>query len=547
MSNKNNEIKSTSQGSNAAVAERKKLDATHIFLIVFAAVALVGILASVIVAIVINVSKKPLDYMEMNISKYVVVPESLYTSYDVTLDVDEVTDLDVQNEIIKVLCTNKIKPDGVVNSLPNITISAGDVAYIYYRGYVPGENDKKDYFSGGCNFDGNIYALEIGSGSFIPGFEYNLIGKNQKDYATMEKITTGFSQIGDIILLEYSAIYADGSNAVEKTAIIDLSDPDLDKKWGEGFSAYFNTVKGKTIGTKFATGAKGDDKLKVGTIKTGEGIADKDTYLDMTVKEVYRISEGDRLEVEAFFPDDYGANKDLAGKKAIFEVYVRTVQDYNVPVIDEKFVTETLKIEADEINSYEGADVAAKYENYVRAQLDEKYHESVDSFIEGKFWEAAIEGATFKKIPEREVESTYREYLADLTASFESGYSSYYNSFDAFARATLGLGSTDDWKAELYSNAEYAIKQKLVFYYIVRVGNIMPTDAQYDEIYNDILDEHILSYLSGKGVAEDAENYDEEWADAKAAVLDYYDDEYWYENVLYDHFVDVILTRANKK
>ena len=61
MSNKKNT--SPAKQENVTADEKKKLDATRIFLIVFAAVALLGILASVIVAIVIGINKnKTFDY-----------------------------------------------------------------------------------------------------------------------------------------------------------------------------------------------------------------------------------------------------------------------------------------------------------------------------------------------------------------------------------------------------------------------------------------------------------------------------------------------------
>lgn len=65
---------------------------------------------------------------------------------------------------------------GQKDSIPvekNRAISSGDVAVIDFIGSVDGEN-----FAGGQSED---YGLEIGSGSFIPGFEEQLIGKKVGD------------------------------------------------------------------------------------------------------------------------------------------------------------------------------------------------------------------------------------------------------------------------------------------------------------------------------------------------------------------------------
>lgn len=549
---KNNNTKPVSQAVKTVSNEPKKLDATRIFLIVFAAVALVGILASIIVAVVVDLKKKTLDYMNANLSAYVTVAESLYNNYEVKVDVPEVTDFDVENKILGLLCENKDEPTGPVNNDPKFSekLSAGDVTNIFYRGYTLDENNNKNYFDGGCNFNSSIYSLELGSGSFIPGFEYNLVGKIPTEYAKLEKLTTGMYAVGDIIQLTYTVSYADGTAAVGKTALIDLSDPDLDKTWGEGFSAYFNNfdnTKSHTIGKKFATGSSGDDKLKVGTIKNVEGAAEKDTYMDLTITEAYRISAGNKLEVEAYFPYDYANSEELAGKTATFEVYIMSVQDFDVPALDEKFITETLKIKAEDLAGYDGDDIVAQYKNSIKAELVEEYNENVKSFIEEKFWAAVMDGAKFKKLPKSDVEEAYNEFLLDITLSYESGYSSYYSSLDAFARAYLGLSGSADWKNQLYKNAESAIKQKLIFYYIIREENLIPSDAEYNEIYERIFNEHVDSYLAKQQITEESENYAEKKTEAEAAVREYYIEEYWKENVLYEYFVDEIVSRASKK
>ena len=103
MSKNNNKEVITSE-------ERARLDATKLFLIVFACVALVSIIAAIIIGAVAGANKN-LDYMKINLSKYVSVSKDLYSSYDVTVDLPAVTDRDVEDAILKVLCQNKKTPD----------------------------------------------------------------------------------------------------------------------------------------------------------------------------------------------------------------------------------------------------------------------------------------------------------------------------------------------------------------------------------------------------------------------------------------------------
>ena len=530
--------------------EGKKLDATKIFLIVFAAIALIGILTSIVVAIVIGVNKnKSIDYMKTNLKKYVTVSADLYNGYEVTINIPAVADKDIENEIIKVLCQNKITPDGPVTEKTNVVLSAGDIANIYYRGYTKGEDGKKNYFDGGCNFtDSSSYALELGSGSFIPGFEQNLIGKNQNDHASFTKLDSGMITGTEIISLTYSVNQADGFTKLATTVMIDLSDETLDETWGAGFRDYFITNAKKIqigVDNKFATGKNGDDMLKVDPVNPKEGTSEKqDTYFDMYISEAYRIGEGKVLEVEAYFPTDY-QKKELQGETAYFEVYIKGAKDYVTPEYNEAFITDTLKIKAEDLAEYEGTTLIEKYESKIKADLVKTYEDKAKSAIEAKLWEVVLAGANFKKLPEKEVNSIYQSSLSEIVSTYQSGYSNYYSSIDAFARAYLGLGSTADWKATILKDAEDSIKQKLAFYYIVRAEKYIPTDAEYEEFYQAAFDEHLQSYLDYYKITEDSENYEQKLATAKDTIKSQFSDDYWYEIVLYDYAMEKLIQLAD--
>ena len=117
------------------------------------------------------------DFFSGDLSEFVELDEKYYKGFTVVVDPDRVSSFDVENKIIGVLYKYKsaesVEGDGI--------ISVGDTVNIFYKGYyMSGENNV--YFSGGSNVGGKSYALGIGSASFIPGFEYNMIGKNPADY-----------------------------------------------------------------------------------------------------------------------------------------------------------------------------------------------------------------------------------------------------------------------------------------------------------------------------------------------------------------------------
>ena len=526
-------------------AEAKRLDKTRLFLIIFGAVALVAILASIIVAVAVN-SSKSFDYMKKNLSRYVSVPADVYASFDVTVDALDIKDQDIKDKVISILCKNKITPEGGALNKKDAKINAGDILNFFYRGYTLGENDEKEYFNGGCNFNQQIGTdktkLEIGSGSFVSGFEYNLIGKNPKDYATLNKITTGDFDGYDSFALTYTVSYADGTVKKAQTALIRLSDPKLDEKWGEGFKAYFESGD-FDIGVEFATGKDGDSALTVPTVKTAANGATQDVYTDMKITEAYQITDAPVMVIEAYFPENY-QEESLQGKTAYFECYIKTVEDYDAPELNEEFFTEKLKVSAEEYAALEGDTLEKKLENYLRSELEKEYESNVQAIVEETFWTRAMEKSEVKKFPESDVRAYYDSSLASMESAY-SNYQSYYSSFDAFARAYLSLGSTDDWQSALMATAEDAIKQKLVFYYIIREEGYIPTEEQFNSIREDVYSDYLQSYLDYYGIEESDSDYAEQLEAAKAAVDAEYDDEYWQTNIIYEFGMNKICENAN--
>ncbi len=104
-------------------------------------------------------------------AKFYVKPEVTVKEYkglNVTKEVKSVTDEDVNNEIENVRSRNSRVVDVEGRSVEN-----GDIAVIDFDGYVDGVA-----FEGGKSEN---YNLTIGSGSFIPGFEEQIIGHNVGD------------------------------------------------------------------------------------------------------------------------------------------------------------------------------------------------------------------------------------------------------------------------------------------------------------------------------------------------------------------------------
>ncbi len=87
-----------------------------------------------------------------------------YKGLQVEKKVDEVSDEDVENQL-KRMCERQGK---MVDVPEGTAVKSGDFTTLDFKGFVDGEA-----FEGG---EGKDYPLQIGSGSFIPGFEDQLIG-----------------------------------------------------------------------------------------------------------------------------------------------------------------------------------------------------------------------------------------------------------------------------------------------------------------------------------------------------------------------------------
>ncbi len=495
--------------------------------LVLLACLLVGTLA------VSSCGKKTFDYMEMDLGRYIYIDPKDYKSFDVEIKTAPITETDLNEKIIGVLYNNRIVPDITPPNKKNITIGVGDVANIYYRGYTL-EDGVKNYFSGGSNINSTISELGIGSGSFISGFEYNLIGKNSKDYATISKLESGVLLPTDSFTLTYSVTTSAGTTKTAQTAFINLEDPNLDKTWGEGFTEYFKNKKieiGTTFGSKTDTT---NTALVVPSPNPSANGGNDDVYFDMTVNAIYRVDSSEKpvLEVEAYFPHNYG-EESLQGKTAIFEVFIVTVKDYEVPELDEKFITDTLKITAEELAEFEGADLVEKYKKSLYKELEDEYNDSVSAEKQDAFWAYIMDKAKFKKLPEDDVRSIYDDTVASLEAQFQY-YGSYYGytSFDQYMNAYTGVSGDEKWQDVITEQAEESVKQKLVFYYIIREEGFLPTDAEKEALKKELYDEEFDAYLTDNSVDktnEDKVNSAKESFDAQ------YTDEYWNLNVIFTY------------
>ncbi len=566
--NSKKKVKKLSRQEQELQAARKA-KYTKTFLMVFACIALVGVLAGVAVGVFMAIDAAKYNEFvtyESDLSEYVYLDPEIYKSFDVNMLVNIPDGDDVDRAVMKLLYNNRKKyttddfnGDGVTGdkynsgNIKDQTIRLGDTANIFYRGYYLNDDGKKIYFDGGCNFASSTpkndvpHALDIGAGGFVEGFEEGLIGKNMKDYATLERFSSNEVVVeDDVVYISYDYIFYNGTAKKGQYALIDLSDPEVDEVYGEGFrDLLVGAVAGVAIKESHMVNKTGED-----------GSTQTDSYSAIKVEKIIRVTEtAERpvLEVEVQFPLDY--TEELAGKTGWFEVYIMTTQLYDTPEFNEEFLTETLKVKAEDLAEYEGETLTEKYRAKLLAEEldaheDKKYDASVSAM-----WEHYLKNVQVKKYPMGDVKSQYDGIMLEIESFYNYyktsyGFSSLKDAAQFYLEGYYGVTEYTSWEDAVMEQAEDAVKRMMTLYYVMNEENFYLDDEAFAAAYKEEYDEAFESYLNGQGCTPDkydtAEKYESAKAEHKKTFDNYYTEEYFNENVRYNHAVDEIVANFAK-
>ncbi len=526
----------TEKNVTAEPGEKPKREKGFLVAVIVSVAVTLGVILGAIIMIIQNAGGE-VDYLDDNLSKYIELSREDYAGISVDIPLLEYSDKMLAREIRKLLVANKDKtPEYKGASITSIPITLGDVVNLYYRGFFVDENGKETDIPAASNFTSDEpHALEVGSGSFIEGIEEALIGIVPDSVPSFNKITKGKVLGTYVIYVSYTAYKSDGDIVMKTNERIDLNDPDVDERYGQGFKrAVITSQIGKEFTKEMIFRIPGED---VDTV-----------YYDFII-DFASDCESSPISVEVKFPANYTA-EELRGKTATFELYPSSAILYKTGEWSDAFISDTLKVGESELSEYKGATLTEKYENRLKKELAESVESANKELIEEYLWVHLNEKAVVKKLPEKTVKRVYMEYYADISAQYEY-YSTYYETIDEFATYYLGLSSGADWRAYITSQAEAVVKEKLIFYYIVKAESFLPGEEEYNEIYSEIVDEYMEYYEELYEDDFEKCETDEEKAELfekiKKEMLDYYGDEYFEELVYYDYAMEKILSLAVKR
>ena len=527
--------------------QEKKAKRTRLALIIFAISASL-IIVGVILAVVITTRRanEILRPMDDNLNKYISISEDDYKNFPVTITSEPIDELAVENALIQALWASKTADTEYGSGIHNISgtepkraLAAGDIVYAYYLGYYLDEAGRKIYFDGSSNLGATSTdqkKIGIGEGNLYTGFELGLIGKNPWSFDGVALKNGGVVEEGDAVCFTMTAMYSDGSGAAGESFIAVMDKAGCDAKYGTGFTDF---LMGRALGEiedSFTTNEVSD--------KSGSSV-----YTDIEITAIYKRGMLP-MTVSARVPVD-DTETGLAGETVYFEVYVDKVQYYSTPDINEDFVEEKLNMTVDELKAY--GETGDSLEDCYRAYLEERLHanarESAEDAILEAFWEHVVENVKVKRLPKGTVNEYYSDYVVSLAEEFSGSKGSGFSSLDEYVCFTLELEEGTDWRAYVMGLAEQSVTEKIIFYYIIREENFFPSDEEYEQIYNRIVDEILEEYLYSQGITESTfdtlEEYEAERASSRTAIIEAYGAQYFDDNVIYEYGMDKILDLAS--
>lgn len=473
------------------------------------------------------------DYFAEDLSQYISLDESDYKGYKLTVKMTEVTDELVAEYIMYTLCQHRIdEPTSLGKSTP---LSVGDVLEAWCRSYIIDENGKEielDVSAGELGKSGvGDTKITIGEGKLPIGAESALVGIVIADYPEMSEVALKAGDVigeDDVLYISYSVTTPAGKKSYTNVRV-DLSRTDLDSEFGEGFRA---ALLGKAM-------------TEDGTLASFTALGKDGRYVYDGVKIAYAYPKDAKcITVAGKLPHGY-SDYDLACETVYYDIFPEYFTAYEVPELDAKFINETLKLTDEMLAEYEGADTVEKYRAYVRAELTRQHEEELRAIGEEAMWYHYNDAAKVISYPNDAVMAIYTKNITEIELLWES-YRDQYSTLDAFVYAYFSISTGSDWRAALRSDAEAEVKEKLVFYYIIRKENLIPTEEKYRELFETIFDDFVVYYMDDK-TAEDYDSidaYNAARAEAETTVMEYYGEEFFRHQVYYDYALDTLLDFA---
>jgi trigger factor len=216
--------------------------------------------------------------------------------------------------------------------------------------------------------------------------------------------------------------------------------------------------KGTLNGEEFAGGSATNYDLEIGSGVFVEGFEDG----------IIGKKTGDVFDVTTVFPEDYTANKDLAGQEVIFNITLNAIKEKIVPELTDDFIKE--KTDYETIEEYKAETLKTLKKNYV--------------------WNKVLENSSVKEYPKKNVKSYY-----DTMVNSYKGYA-INNGYTLESFLSASGQTMEQFLSQAAEYAKSQVKKEMVMYSIARAENIEVDDEEYKEKAPDYAERSGFSSVS---------------------------------------------------
>ena len=286
----------------------------------------------------------------------------------------------------------------------------------------------------------NYKGVEVDKIEGIPEITDDAVENNietvLKGFSKIKEVTGRAAKEGDVVVLDYTA-----------------------------------SADGKTI----EGGGASDYELELGS----------NSFFKEFEESIVGHNKGDTFELQHEFESDY-TNTAFAGKKVIFSITVKSINEQEVPDLTDDFVQQISQ----------KSKTVKEYKKEMRELLEENNEEYVMSELEESAWAKVLENTEVKKYPEDQIE----EEKQTLYDHYQKGADYYEMEFADFLKQ---MDMTEEQFEENVSEAAKTnVKENVTVEAIAKKEKIELSDKEYEKAEEALAEE--MGYESVESMKEEA-------------------------------------------
>jgi trigger factor len=223
-----------------------------------------------------------------------------------------------------------------------------------------------------------------------------------------------------------------------------------------------------------------DDKPLLEVVPDAKNLAHNPTFwlwmktegfLPKFAEQLVGLSKGEKRTVEVEFPADF-PQKDIAGKKAQYDVELKEIKVKNAPVIDDTFAQEVAKMTLSELKTR------------IRENMEQEKKNQADTAARTEIVQKLISSVDFELPPSAVDEETHATVYDIVAENQQRG---------------VPANVLEEKKDEIFVNAAKAAKESVKFKFIAA----QIADDEKIEVTNDQLVQHLAFLAQREGITLD--------------------------------------------